>query len=352
MTRLSPLLLLCLSCGSSTPETVDAGTPAQDSGQVIIDAGNATADGGDVTPDAGAQTPDVDTVGDAGASADASDPMTDAGSSTSDSGVTPPPEQQSVRAGVQEIVIEQEVAGERASRPVIIQAPMQLDPNRRYPIVFAFHGNGGRPQGFLGQLRRYVDAGRFIAILPTGMEQSWNLGREASQADDLAFVGMIMQRLRAYRNFNFERVFAYGFSNGSALVNQLAARTDYFSAYAMGASALVQSLLPPEQIHLASFLSLHGTEDRACPYDGGRGVLGYDFLPVEDSAALWARKIGCSRFPISSRTDDGNRRLDWGPCTDGHRVIHYGFQGAGHGLPNDQEGGLINLIVEFFEATP
>ena len=161
-----------------------------------------------------------------------------------------------------------------------------------------------------------------------------------------------MQRLRTYQNFNFDRVFAYGFSNGSALVNRLAARTDHFNAYAMGASGLVQGLLPPDTIHLASFLSLHGTEDRTCPYDGGRGVLGYDFLPVEDSAALWASKIGCSRFPISSRTDDGNRKLDWSPCSDGHRVIHYGFQGAGHGLPNDEEGGLINLIVEFFEATP
>ena len=352
MTRLSPLLLLCISCGSSAPENTDTGAPVQDSGQAIIDAGSASPDADSEINDAGAQTSDADTVVDAGTTADASDPMTDAGSAAADSGVTPPPEQRSVRPGVQEIVIEQEVAGERASRPVIIQAPMQLDPNRRYPIVFAFHGNGGRPQGFLGQLRRFVDAGRFIAILPTGMEQSWNLGREASQADDIAFVDMIMQRLRSYSNFNFERVFAYGFSNGSGLVNQLAAHTDHFNAYAMGASALVQSLLPPEQIHLASFLSLHGTEDDACPYDGGRGVLGYDFLPVEDSAALWASKIGCSRFPISSRTDDGNRKLDWSPCRDGHRVIHYGFQGAGHGLPNDQEGGLINLIVEFFEATP
>ena len=38
----------------------------------------------------------------------------------------------------------------------------------------------------------------------------------------------------------------------------------------MAASALTQELLPPEEVHLASVLSLHGTEDQACPYDGGR----------------------------------------------------------------------------------
>ena len=51
-------------------------------------------------------------------------------------------------------------------------------------------------------------------------------------------------------------------------------------------------------------------------------------------------------------TDDGNRRLDWSPCREGHRVLHYGFQGAGHGLPMNQEGGVLNLVVSFFEETP
>ena len=296
--------------------------------------------------DSGNQTPDAQV------SIDANEPLADAGSTTLDTGSSTPPGDRPLRPGMQEIRIEQEVEGERVQRLVLIQVPTRLEENRRYPVVFAFHGNGGRPQGFVGQLRRFVDQGRFIAILPEGLERSWNVQRETSQADDIEFVGMIMDALRAYRNIDIERAFAYGYSNGSALVNQLAGRTDFFRAYAMGASGLVEGLLPPEEIHLASFLSLHGTEDRTCPYDGGEGVLGYNFLPVEDSAALWASRIGCSRFPISSRTDDGNRKLDWSPCTDGHRVIHYGFQGAGHGLPEDQEGGLINLVVEFFEATP
>ena len=109
-------------------------------------------------------------------------------------------------SGRPRIVIEQEVAGERASRPVIIQAPMQLESEPTLPDCLCFSRQWWAPSRFLGQLRRYVDTGRFIAILPTGMEQSWNLGREASQADDLAFVGMIMQRLRTYRNFNFRRL--------------------------------------------------------------------------------------------------------------------------------------------------
>ncbi len=346
MIRLTPLFFLCISCSPPTPAATDTGAPANDTGNVAIDAGNTAADAQGPVIDSGIEPRD------AGTAVDASEPLTDTGTTALDGGSEPPPGDRPLRPGVQEISVEQRVEGELVQRRVLIQAPARIDERRRYPVVFAFHGNGGRPQSFVGQLRRFVDEGRFIAILPEGLERSWNLGREASQADDIAFVGLIMRRLSAYPNLDLTSAFAYGFSNGSALVNQLAARTDYFRAYAMGASALVEGLLPPDDIHLASFLSLHGTEDRACPYDGGRGVLGYEFLPVEDSAALWASKIGCSRFPISSRTDDGNRKLDWSPCDGGHRVIHYGFQGAGHGLPNDQEGGLTNLIVEFFEATP
>ena len=119
----------------------------------------------------------------------------------------------------------------------------------------------------------------------------------------------------------------------------------------MAASALTQELLPPEG---APRLRAQPPWNRrpSLPLRWRDGVGGHDFLAVEDSAALWARKMGCSRFPISSRTDDGNRRLDWSPCREGHRVLHYGFQGAGHGLPMNQEGGVLNLVVSFFEETP
>ncbi|MEE2835083.1 MAG: hypothetical protein VYB65_03580 [Myxococcota bacterium] len=345
------LLLTLTACGASQTPATDAGSAPTDASAAPADANAPAADAGLASPDAEQPVADASApLADAAASPDAAGSASDAGSVAADAGEVEPGA--SLRPGVQEIIVEQRVAGELAMRRVVIQAPGRLVPAERYPVVFAFHGNGGRPEAFLGQLQRFVDAGRFVAILPEGLERSWNLGRERSQADDVAFVELIVERLRAYPNLNLNRAFAYGYSNGSGLVNQLAARTNLFRGYAMAASALTQELLPPEEVHLASVLSLHGTEDQACPYDGGRGVGGHDFLAVEDSAALWARKMGCSRFPISSRTDDGNRRLDWSPCREGHRVLHYGFQGAGHGLPMNQEGGVLNLVVSFFEETP
>ena len=80
----------------------------------------------------------------------------------------------------------------------------------------------------------------------------------------------------------------------------------------MAASALTQELLPPEEA-LASVLSL--MEPKTKPALRWR-ARPHDFLAVEDSAVLW-RANGLLAVSISSRTDDGNRRLDWSPAVRG-----------------------------------
>ena len=59
--------------------------------------------------------------------------------------------------------------------------------------------------------------------------------------------------------------------------------------------------------------------------------------------------IPCTE-PDTTPTADGNIRLEWRSCEDGHRVVHYGFVGVEHGLPPDLEGGLLDLVIDFFET--
>jgi len=272
--------------------------------------------------------------------------------------------------GVGEIVIDQMVDGVMVERRALIVIPEgdvsglsggdQDDSAAALPVLVALHGNGGRPEGMLRDFRPLVDQGRFVALIPEGIERSWNLGREASTADDVAFIELLLDQLDGARTdtgnpdsgsgLDLDRVYAFGYSNGAGLVNQLVAHTDRFHAVAAAASGLTHDLLPTGPVAPVSFLSLHGTEDPVVPYDGGVGVAGHDFLPVEDSAALWADRFGCPAEPDATRTAGGNIRLEWAPCDDGHRVVHYGFEGADHGLPPDLEGGLLDLVIDFFET--
>ncbi len=248
--------------------------------------------------------------------------------------------------------IDQVINGATVSRGFHIMAPSTIDENRRYPVVIAFHGKGGRGRSFVSSMIPFVDAGRFVAILPDGIDNGWNLGSNPEGPDDLAFVDLLLTELRAFRGLDFSRVYALGFSNGAALVHMLAATRSHFRAHAAMATALIAGNEPGDDVHRASFLSVHGMDDVVCPYEGGPGRVRLNFLAAEASAALWAEQLGCPSEADRSTTNEGNRRFVYAPCDDGHRVEHYGIEGSGHSIPRDSEGGLYNLIVTFFEETP
>ncbi len=263
--------------------------------------------------------------------------------------------------GVEEIVIDQVVDGVVVERRALIAVPRtdgangdEDDIDTTLPVLVVLHGNGGQPEGMLRALQPVIDQNRFITLIPEGIERSWNLGREASTADDVAFVEHLLDRIAGAASDTGQptagRVYAFGYSNGAGLVQQLVARTDRFHAVAAAASGLTNDLVPTGAVAPVSVLSLHGTDDQLVPYGGGIGVAGHDFLAVEDSVAVWADRFGCEAEPDRTRTADGNIRLEWGTCDDGHRVVHYGIEGAGHGLPPDLEGGLLDLVIDFFET--
>ena len=45
-----------------------------------------------------------------------------------------------------------------------------------------------------------MDEERFIGVYPRGWERSWNLGQEASTADDVAFVEQVAAAMATYAN--------------------------------------------------------------------------------------------------------------------------------------------------------
>ena len=54
------------------------------------------------------------------------------------------------------IAISQTIEGITESRSVIIQTPIVVDLTKNYPIVFAFHGNGGTNTSWVNRLREFT----------------------------------------------------------------------------------------------------------------------------------------------------------------------------------------------------
>ena len=181
-------------------------------------------------------------------------------------------------------------------RPVIIQTPNVIDTSKSYPIVFAFHGRGGNNNSWVNHLINYTNSGEFIGIYPQGYLESWNLGPEPSNANDVEFINLIVDELQNYDNLNFDKMYAIGTSNGSGMVNKLAIETNHFKAIAPIASQLIESLPLLDSTNPVSVLQVNGAADTTIPIDGGPR-LGHIFLDAYESAELWATKFNCSQNP-------------------------------------------------------
>ena len=110
--------------------------------------------------------------------------------------------------------------------------------------TFGFHGAGGVGNLSIGQYADVIEGGDFIGVYPNGLENSWNIGREDSKADDVEFVHMMIDLLDNTPGVDISNPVATGFSNGAALTHKLGIETDLFAAIVPQVSQLLHENQP------------------------------------------------------------------------------------------------------------
>ena len=255
--------------------------------------------------------------------------------------------QSQLNPGVTEVNLTQEIDGEQVVRRFLIHSPENIDSSQCYPLLFVLHGNGGEPDGFVNQYRGLVNEGRFVAVYPAGVENSWNLGREASTANDTEFLESVADELQSYGNLDHERRYVVGFSNGAGLAQTLGNDSDYFRAFVAVVTSLTTENIPTEQSHNPSVMQILGADDDLVPYEGGEGVGGHVFLSGDESARVWAEHNSCNMTAENTTLGDGSIRTLYTNCIDGGEVVNYKVAQTGHFIPGNFEGDLNLLIWDF-----
>ncbi len=177
-----------------------------------------------------------------------------------------------------------------------------------FPVLIILHGSGGQGQPMLRRFSKYEN---YILIAPDGYDRQWNVSRQRSKAPDVDFIKTIIDRIQHFSNVDNKQITIIGMSNGSALLNRLMIELDL--SYFQSAISVVSQLVN-EQYHDDCFwynpsgnnnydkriipakgrrlLTISGENDPIIPYNGGKGVVGYTFLPAEKSAFIWAKVNG------------------------------------------------------------
>jgi len=170
--------------------------------------------------------------------------------------------------------------------------PPAIAPDRRYPLVLVFHGDGGTAASFHSAwaFERASGADAFVVYLD-GRGATWDLETLKDNAD-LAFVDEVVKTLEASLPIDPTHVFATGYSSGGFFANVLAChRPGLLRAIASNAGGAPYNQATtwpngypkcPGQEPVA-MLALHGEQDFGVTLDSGKF-----------SAEYWAYIDGCT----------------------------------------------------------
>jgi poly(3-hydroxybutyrate) depolymerase len=245
------------------------------------------------------------------------------------------------------VFIEQRIDGEIVSRPVIIETSAEIDHLKSYPIVIALHGRGGSNKNWIQPLSKFTNSGEFIGVYPQGHLNSWNLGQEPSNANDVAFISSIIDTLLSYSNVDENKIFAVGNSNGSGMVNVLGGVNKRLKAIAPVASQLTERTEINSNAIPLSIFQVNGDQDILIPIDGGM-KLGHPFLSASDSAKKWATHFNCNHSVAVEETEQTILHT-YSDCDDNVVVKYLVLKGLGHNIARDYSS-LWNDVWDFFSS--
>jgi poly(3-hydroxybutyrate) depolymerase len=235
-------------------------------------------------------------------------------------------------------------------REYIVHIPPTSDPNSALPVMFVYHGAGGKGAD-MQQATGFdilADAQGVITVYPTGQAGNapWNVGRNvcapgnlvSTTADDVAYFDSMLDDIERDQCLDRGRVFVTGFSMGGYYSNQIGCQ--------LGRNRLRAIAPHSGGTHSGSceggalpVLLLHGDADSLINYRCGTQARDY-----------WVDRNGCSADYDTWEMTGGQCQFHRG-CPRDAQVVLCTFFGMDHawGYPPMWESSSL-LIWSFFSS--
>ncbi len=259
-------------------------------------------------------------------------------------------------------------------RTYLLHLPPRFRRDGSAALILAFHGRGGDGAGMerLTGFSELSDRAGFAVAYPDGLNFSWNDGRrieattrQRSDADDVAFVSLLIDSLTAELRVDPRRVFATGFSNGAGFTHYLASRlATRIAAIATVSGGIADALAPHfAPMEPVSVLIMQGTADPLVPFAGGPvadGRFGRE-LGADSTALLWEQVADIRAAAATGEMFDADPRdgcrVHWQRWSGGRRgteIWLYTLRGGGHPWPGGPQylpRRYVGPVCRDFDAT-
>lgn len=150
-----------------------------------------------------------------------------------------------------------------------------IEPNKAYKLLLAFHGSGQMAVNMRAMTKLESLSNHYIVVYPQSKVEEWNEGCDCNKPhrlgiDDLAFVETIVANVQQEFNVIDDELYAVGYSQGGLFAQNLMcnSKLKFKGIVSVGSPMSKQLSLSCRVQHSTNYMMVHGTADRALPYQG------------------------------------------------------------------------------------
>lgn len=237
----------------------------------------------------------------------------------------------------------------------VYNPPLAQNPGG-HPLVIGLHGTGSDSPTFIAtaSLIQKANQERIIVACPDGLEHGlytyFNIGGNFEEltngTDDIGFIDALIDTMIKNYNIDTTRIYAMGFSNGSAMCYRVAAQLSHRIA-AIGACSGQMEYEYCNPTYPVPIMHFHGLSDNLIPYEGN----GNTIPPVEETIEIWRGINNCDSIPETIMDENGIFGRRW-PSGNGQTdVILYTIEDQAHEWPRTGSLGIsaTDVIWDFLK---
>ena len=228
------------------------------------------------------------------------------------------------------------------ARRYLLFLPPGHDRTRPAPLLLVFHGGGGTAESMARIMDTHAKAARMgmITAYPQSLYEGFNAGpgvdgkapnfgqAVAEGVDDVAYVSRVIDDVGAHAKVDPRRVFAAGWSNGSAMSFRLAVQLSDRIAAVAGAMSELSLMDPLTMRRPVPMMYIWGTKDP---------IMRPGSPPKAELAARMIQRLialdRCAPTPVEVIERKNATRRTWRGAAEGSEVVEWRLEGSGHWWP-------------------
>jgi len=250
----------------------------------------------------------------------------------------------SLSKGTNEVQFEHD----RRSRRLIVTTPKSFERKRLYPVLFCFHGAGGKADGQSARWSPQADKRGLIVVSAEAVQPlaKWNFKDKFhdEEHDDVGFVSKVVESLIANEIADPEAVYATGHSSGGLFCYRLAKETSLFAALSPMSCGMAKNAHDPDvSTKPVSIIQVIGDQDKSFNGSSNPKVTMYSAAKRID---VWRTFNQCRPEPVVVTKGEDVAVYAYS-SPSGIEVAYCKVKGQAHHIRRDLRNTADSIALDF-----